>query len=62
MTAPKEQRLSDLLERIINTVVQASDADRDALRRQTLDALRRQIERSGPPPMGLITPQPEEDS
>ena len=62
MTAPKEQRLSDLLERIIATVVQASDADRAALHRQTLDALRRQIERSGPPPMGLVTPQPEEDS
>jgi hypothetical protein len=59
MTDSKAQRVSDLLGRIIDTVVQGSDADRDALHQQTLAALRRQIERSGPPPMGLVTPQPE---
>ena len=53
MNDPKEQRLSDLFEKVHDAFAEARDADRDALRQQ--------IERSGPPPMGLVTFQSEEE-
>lgn len=35
---------------------------REALRDLDPASLRQQIERSGPPPMGRVTPQPEEET